>query len=232
MKKKSNGWTIFWLILFFPIGLYRMWRYEQFPKVARIIITVVIGIGVIANMVNGEDPKPVTTASTTVKEEPKTDTQKVETKTEEPKQEVKTEAPKQETPKELSKEGVSSDVTIKIGAVETKDTVGNDYVNEKAQGIFKVVEIALTNNQKDAITIDANSFKLVDDKGREFTYSTEAQTALAMENGGNMDFFLKKLNPGLTQTGKIVFDVPQDATGLTMKARGGMLGKEITLKVE
>ncbi len=225
MKKRSNGWTIFWLILFFPIGLYRMWRYEQFPKVARIIITAVIGIGVITNMVKGEDSKPAAPASTTAQESVKTDAPKEVAKTEAPKQETKQEAP-------LSKEGVSSDVAIKIGAVETKDTVGNDYVNEKAQGIFKVVEVSLTNNQKDAITIDANSFKLVDDKGREFTYSTEAQTALAMENGGNMDFFLKKLNPGLTQTGKIVFDVPQDATGLTMKARGGMLGKQITLKLE
>jgi len=229
MKKKSNGWTIFWLILFFPVGLYRMWRYEQFPKVARIIITAVIGIGVIANMVNGEDPKPVAPASTTAQEEVKTDTPKQETtQTEAPKQET----PKQEAPKELSKEGVSSDVAIKIGAVETKDTVGNEFSNEKAQGIFKIVEVSITNNQKDAITVDANSFKLVDDQGREFTYSTQAQTALDIANGGDMDFFLKQLNPGLTQTGKIVYDVPQDAKGLTMKARGGFLGKEITLKVE
>lgn len=98
--------------------------------------------------------------------------------------------------------------------------------------MFKVVEVTVTNNQKDAITVDANSFKLVDNKDREFTYSTQAQTAFDVGNGGQSDFFLKQLNPGLSQTGKIIFDVPADAQGLVLKARGGMTGKEITLKVE
>ena len=46
------------------------------------------------------------------------------------------------------------------------------------------------------------------------------------------DFFLKQLNPGLTQNGKIVFDIPADANGLVLKAHGGMTGDEIKLKVE
>ncbi|MEH7787673.1 DUF4352 domain-containing protein, partial [Bacillus thuringiensis] len=101
-----------------------------------------------------------------------------------------------------------------------------------AQGVFKILEVTLTNNQKDAITVDANSFKLVDNKGREFTYSTQGQTSFDLTNGGKTDFFLKQLNPGLTQTGKIVFDIPKDAEGLFLKASGGMTGKEIKLKVE
>ncbi|HHB1925745.1 TPA: DUF4352 domain-containing protein, partial [Bacillus cereus] len=43
---------------------------------------------------------------------------------------------------------------------------------------------------------------------------------------------LEKLNPGLSQTGKVVFDVPKNVQGLVLKARGGMMGKEITLKLE
>ncbi|MFD3450110.1 DUF4352 domain-containing protein [Microbacteriaceae bacterium 4G12] len=132
----------------------------------------------------------------------------------------------------LSKEGVSSNVKITVGNIETADSVGSDLVAEKAQGVFKILEITLTNNQKDAITVDANSFKLVDNQGREFTYSTQGQTALDVANGGTVDFFLKQLNPGLTQTGKIIFDIPKDAQGLVLKARGGMTGKEIKLKVE
>ncbi|ABS23160.1 MULTISPECIES: DUF4352 domain-containing protein [Bacillus cereus group] len=150
----------------------------------------------------------------------------------ESKQEVKKNNSKNDKPKELSKEGESSNVKISVGSVETLESVGNQYVNEKAQGIFKVVELSITNNQKDAITIDANSFKLVDDQDREFKYSTQAQTSFDVANGGKSDFFLKQLNPGLTQTGKIVFDVPKDAKGLVLKARGGMTGKEIKLKVE
>ncbi|EJR29023.1 MULTISPECIES: DUF4352 domain-containing protein [Bacillus] len=170
-------------------------------------------------------------ASTEVKEEPK----KEEVKKEEPKKEQpkKKEEPKKEEPKkELSKEGDSSKVKIAVGSVESIDSVGGEYLKENAQGVFKVVEISITNNQKDAITVDANSFKLMDNQDREFTYSTQAQTAYDIGNGGKSDFFLKQLNPGLTQTGKIIFDVPADAQGLVLKARGGMMGKEIKLKVE
>ncbi len=134
--------------------------------------------------------------------------------------------------KAVSKEGVSSDVKIAVGSMETVDSVGNEYTKEQAQGVFKILEVTLTNNQKDAITVDANSFKLVDSKGREFTYSTQGQTSFDLANGGKTDFFLKQLNPGLTQTGKIVFDIPKDAEGLFLKASGGMTGKEINLKVE
>ncbi|HDR4393046.1 DUF4352 domain-containing protein [Bacillus cereus] len=156
----------------------------------------------------------------------------------EPKQEVKKDAPKKdkeakkEEPKELSKEGESSNVKITVGSVETLESVGTEHINEKAQGIFKVVELTLTNNQKDAITLSSNSFKLVDNQGREFSTNSAAQIKLNVANGGNSKFLLEKLNPGLSQTGKVVFDVPKDVQGLVLKARGGMMGKEITLKLE
>ncbi|MDF2016457.1 MULTISPECIES: DUF4352 domain-containing protein [unclassified Bacillus (in: firmicutes)] len=177
-----------------------------------------IVLGAIVAALGGGDDKKETTSS-----EPKQETQAPAAK-EEPK--------KEEPKKELSKEGESSKVKIAVGSVESTDSVGGEYLKEKAQGVFKVVEITITNNQKDAITVDANSFKLVDNKDREFTYSTQAQTAFDVGNGGSSDFFLKQLNPGLSQTGKIIYDVPADAQGLVLKARGGMMGKEIKLKVE
>ncbi|EMK2594049.1 DUF4352 domain-containing protein [Bacillus cereus] len=148
------------------------------------------------------------------------------------KQEKEKDNNKSEQPKELSKEGESSNVKITVGGTETLESVGNEYSNQPAQGIFKVVEISITNNQKDAITINGNNFKLVDNQDREFKYSTQAQITYDITNEHNSNFFLKQLNPGLTQTGKIVFDVPKEAQGLVLKARGGMTGKEITLKID
>jgi hypothetical protein len=184
-----------------------------FFKKALIGIGAIIVIAIIANAAGGGN-KNTTSPSTN-----KTTTPSTGTNT-------------KEAPKPLSNTGVSSDVTITVNGVDTKSDVGGQYANEKAQGVFKIVNVSVTNNQKDAITLDANSFKLVDDKGRQFTYSSSGQTALGMTDNTVVDFFLKQLNPGLTQTGKIVFDVPTDAKGLTMKARGGMTGDEITLKVE
>jgi hypothetical protein len=53
-----------------------------------------------------------------------------------------------------------------------------------------------------------------------------------MAFGVDKSFFLKKVNPGLSVTGFIAYDVPKDAKGFVLQARGGMTGKSITLKVE
>ncbi|MES5869158.1 DUF4352 domain-containing protein [Bacillus cereus group sp. RP32] len=214
------------LFVLFIIALFK--RKPKAKLFISSIVCLVLAMILIPTKDKEEKPKAKETtqqASTEVKEEPK----KEEVKKEEPKKE---EPKKEEPKKELSKEGESSKVKIAVGSVESIDSVGGEYLNEKAQGVFKVVEISITNNQKDAITVDANSFKLMDNQDREFTYSTQAQTAYDIGNGGKTDFFLKQLNPGLTQTGKIIFDVPADAQGLVLKARGGMMGKEIKLKVE
>ncbi|AKR12739.1 MULTISPECIES: DUF4352 domain-containing protein [Bacillus cereus group] len=220
------------LFVLFIIALFK--RKPKAKLFISSIVCLVLAMILIPTKDKEEKPKAKETtqqASTEVKKEPK----KEEVKKEEPKKkdEPKEEEPKKEEPKkELSKEGESSKVKITVGSVESVDSVGGEYLNEKAKGIYKVVEISITNNQKDAITVDANSFKLMDNQDREFKYSTQAQTAYDIGNSGKSDFFLKQLNPGLTQTGKIIFDVPADAQGLVLKARGGMMGKEIKLKVE
>ncbi len=41
-KKKwyqKTGWIIFWLIVFFPVGLFLVWRYAKWNKIIKIIIT-------------------------------------------------------------------------------------------------------------------------------------------------------------------------------------------------
>lgn len=141
----------------------------------------------------------------------------------------------QSTPAELSKEGVSSDVKISVQKFESSDTAGNNqFSTKKAQGVFKIVTLSVTNNQKDAITVDGNSFKLIDNQNREFSYSSEAQLAISSSTGSQKKevFSLKQINPGMTVTGIVVFDVPKEAQGFILKARGGMTGQEIKLKVE
>ena len=133
----------------------------------------------------------------------------------------------------LSNEGVSSDVKIKVESFETANTIGdNEFSKKTAQGVFKVVKVTVTNNQKDAITLDSNLFKLVDEQKREFGGSSEGQMALETSSEKKESFFLKQLNPGLSLTGYVVFDVPKEAKGFVLQARGGMTGKKIDLKVE
>ncbi|MED0950527.1 DUF4352 domain-containing protein [Bacillus mobilis] len=150
----------------------------------------------------------------------------------EPKQDIKKESSmKEETKKEISREGESSNVKIVVNGYLSSNTIFNEYLNEPAQGVFRIIEVSITNNQKKAITIDANNFKLVDDQGREFAHSTQGQAAYDAVYGDKSDFFLKQLNPGLTLTGPILFDVPVEAKGLVLKVNGSMIDKEISLKV-
>lgn len=134
-------------------------------------------------------------------------------------------------PAVLSKEGEVSNVRFIILKSSNLRNVGsNQFAKATASGIFKIITLSVTNNQKDAITMDASLFKLIDDKDREFTDSTDGQMAIQIDEKEGL--FLKSINPGLTVSGQIVFDVPPDAKGFKLKARGGMTGDEIELKVD
>lgn len=128
---------------------------------------------------------------------------------------------------------VSSNVGIAIYDIEERDVIGGQFHSEQAQGKFVIVSVVVSNGQKDAITVDANSFKLVTADGVEYSHSTEAQTALAMENGGKMDSFLKKINPDMTVSTKIPFDIPKNKnlSDLKLEARGGFAGEKVLLPV-
>lgn len=69
MKNTSNIVVIILLIVFFPVGLYLMWKKTDWKKPIKIVVTVVIAILVIvysisaANMGNGEEDKSVPSPS-------------------------------------------------------------------------------------------------------------------------------------------------------------------------
>lgn len=129
------------------------------------------------------------------------------------------------------KGAIASDVGIAVYGIDETGVLGNQYHQEQAQGKFVIVSVVINNGQKDAITVDANSFKLVTKDGIEYSHSTEAQTALALENNGKMDSFLKQINPGMTVSAKIPFDIPKDKniSDLQLEARGGFSGQKMLL---
>ncbi|MEC0228714.1 DUF4352 domain-containing protein [Paenibacillus alba] len=98
---------------------------------------------------------------------------------------------------------MSTYVSSSIWALKFIDELKELYL------IFKVIELRVENNQKDAVTLDSNSFILIDDQNREFSGSSESLMALGVDK----TFILKELNPGLSATGLIAFDVPKDPKG-------------------
>lgn len=71
---EKNWAIILFLILFFPVGIFLMWKYSNWNKILKIVISVVFALIVIGNM-NSKTPNTTSTSTSTEikesKEEPK-----------------------------------------------------------------------------------------------------------------------------------------------------------------
>lgn len=136
-------------------------------------------------------------------------TAKVETK------ESKTE---KSSPKKSEKQvfGIGQDVTVgkvvyRVDSKEVADTVGNEYLNSTAKGKFLVLNVTVTNNGDKAITVTDDFFKLYKGKTEFKADTTATMYANQAANGDSAAFFLQELNPESTLSGKVIFDVSEDA---------------------
>lgn len=132
----------------------------------------------------------------------------------------------------LKEEAPAGDLTFTANSVTKKKTIGSSYFSKTSQsGIYAVVNVTVKNNGMDTITIDSSFFSVTDNQGREFSYSTDGQTALMSTGGDN--FFLKQAQPGLSATGEVVFEVPEDAAGLALTVKPGVFSsKKATISLE
>ena len=111
--------------------------------------------------------------------------------------------------------------SYKVQKAEQAQSVGNQYIKHDAPGVYEVVSLTLRNNDKESRYADSNMFKLMDNQGRSFVVSTEATSAYSIANDNQYDLFLKQANPGLEINGVLIFDIPQDASGLKLEVSGG-----------
>ncbi|EOD00199.1 DUF4352 domain-containing protein [Caldisalinibacter kiritimatiensis] len=118
---------------------------------------------------------------------------------------------------------------VKVGNLEytvnevlQADKLGNEYLNEEANGVFLILNVTVTNRDKEGRTIDSAMFKLIESDGTE--YDSNGSAAIYIE--GNDDFFLAQVNPKLSKTGYIVFDVPTVDSSYALKVTGGFWSSE------
>lgn len=120
------------------------------------------------------------------------------------------------------------DLAFTVQSVDTAQTVGNSFSQKTAQGQYVILTVKIQNNGKDTKTINASDFTVVDSQGRKYDYSTDGQTAMEMTDGST-SFFLQQIQPSLSVTGKIVFDVPASATGLKLMAQGDIFNNPVSI---
>lgn len=86
----------------------------------------------------------------------------------------------------------------------SQNTLGTAPVSTKAQGVFCVVNLHVSNVGDKAQTFDASSQTAYDAQGRKFSADSGAVIYL----GDQGHSFLEQMNPGSAVDGQLVYDVP------------------------
>ncbi|WP_455683751.1 DUF4352 domain-containing protein [Thomasclavelia sp.] len=147
------------------------------------------------------------------------ETKKKEQKKDEPTNEV-TEEKKEYKIGEVAKVG---EVDYLINNVEVTKKIGSEYVNTTAQDTFLIIDISITNNEKESLSVADTFFKLLNGENE---YSADSTGAIYLNDSS---IIFKELNPGVTLQGKIVFDVPESvatANETKLQVQTGVWGSE------
>lgn len=96
-------------------------------------------------------------------------------------------------------------------------------------GKFVYVTVAVYNDQKDAINVDANNFKIIYND-REYSHNSAAQFTYEIANKKRSS---SMLNPGMGIKHTYIFDVPKDFDykKANVQARGGFTGDTVLLGI-
>ncbi len=182
-----------------------------------IVFGVIIVLGVIGSMLDGEKEQTQEDSSKAVA----TTGNVSEENTQKPKEKKEEEEPEKKTfiVGDLVNTGK---LGYKVLNVESTKEIKSDnqfIESAKTDGQFVVIDIEAFNNDKKARMVDSNMFKIKDDQGREFEPTNDSDVMMVVE--GAMDFFLQDINPGLSKKGKLVFELPQDAASYSLEVSSG-----------
>ncbi len=120
---------------------------------------------------------------------------------------------KKEEPKTagIGETATVADVGFTVEAAEETNEIdsGNEFVeNAKTDGKFVILDVKIDNGKKEALTINSSFFKI---KAGDVEYEPNTDGKVMMAMGDDMgDFFLEQINPGLSKSGKVVFELPAD----------------------
>jgi Domain of unknown function (DUF4352) len=113
-------------------------------------------------------------------------------------------------------------LTWQVASAKQAETIGNEYINETADGVFLIVGLQVANGKDESVTINSDQVTLEVD-GKEYSTDSDGTTNLMMTEDTE-SFFLKDLGPDVTTTGAVVFDVPPAVLAQNPEVCFGELG--------
>ncbi len=109
----------------------------------------------------------------------------------------------------------------KVTKTETFTEMGTAVYNKETNGKFIKVYLDITNNAKETKQIFSPRFKIRDNQDRKYDRLSDDMLYIAdyLELG-------EELQPGLTASGAIVFEMPKNSEGLILVINGDWLSEE------
>lgn len=109
--------------------------------------------------------------------------------------------------------------TARVGNVEWTVTdayhttlLTSDFGTQK-EGNFVVVDFTFTNNRSEEVTLDPELHMILrDSRDREFGTDPDAWEYVQTD----LNIFLEPVNPGISQDGRVIYEVPPDAQGFVL----------------
>ena len=105
-------------------------------------------------------------------------------------------------------------------------SVGDQYVNQKAQGQYVLVNVTVSNIGDEAQLLSDSSQKIRDAKGREFSSDTAA--AIYVKDN---KVFLNEINPGNSVKGTLVFDMPKGTDPVSIELHDSPFSDGVTVRL-
>ena len=106
-----------------------------------------------------------------------------------------------------------ANVTWRVSDAYLTNQLRSNFGTQK-RGRFVVVNFTFTNNRSEEVTLDPDMHMILKDRtGRQFGTDVDSWEYMPT----NLDIFLEPVNPGISKNGRVIYQVPPDAWGFTLK---------------
>jgi hypothetical protein len=96
--------------------------------------------------------------------------------------------------------------TYRVTGVDTVKQIGDEYTGATANGEFVVIDIQLTNEEDEPATILEDNIRVIGGNGSSYSTSDDALFVYP-----DQTILLEEIQPGVTERGKLVYDLPPGA---------------------
>ncbi|SET23030.1 DUF4352 domain-containing protein [Geodermatophilus poikilotrophus] len=136
-------------------------------------------------------------------------------------------APAPETPG-IGEPAADGKFNFIVNGVDCSATeIGSEFLSQKAQGQFCIVDLTITNVGDRAQSFFGDNATLLNEQGQQFSADSEA--AIYLEDSSSL---YEEINPGNTLASKVVFDVPAGTVPTSIELHDSAFSGGVTVNLQ